>query len=97
MHKLGLTTLAATAIAVATLGLAAPANAAPAPGSVQDTIDALQAQGYHVVLNKTGAAPLSSCTVTAIRSGQQFTPFTTRDENGVVPHTFSTVYVDIGC
>jgi hypothetical protein len=99
MHKMGLAILAATGIAAATIGFAAPATAAPSGGSssVQDTVNSLQDQGYHVVLNKTGAAPLSQCTVTAIRPGQDFTPFSTRNNNGVVQHTFSTVYVDVGC
>jgi|SRR5690349_10403380 hypothetical protein len=98
MHKMGLATLAATGIAAATIGFAAPATAAPSDGSaVQDTVNSLQNQGYHVVLNKTGSAPLSQCTVTAIRPGQDFRPFSTRDNNGVVQHTFSTVYVDVGC
>ena len=84
--------------ATATVGFAAPATAAPtATGSAQDTVDSLQALGCHVVLNKTGAASLDHCKVTAIRPGQEFTPFSTRDNNGVVEHSFSTVYVDVSC
>ena len=36
-----------------------PVQAAPSgPGNAQDTISALQAQGFNVVVNKLGTAPL---------------------------------------
>jgi hypothetical protein len=61
------------------------------------TPDALQAQGYHVVPNKTGADPLYQCKISSIQSGPEVRQFSTRDNNGVVQHTFSTVYVTVSC
>ena len=100
MKKLAITTLTAAGIAAATIGLAAgPASAAPSgAGSVQDTVDSLQANGYKVILNKTGAAPLDQCTVTSIRPGQRVTQPTTRDGGSLVQHVlYTTVYVDLLC
>jgi hydroxyethylthiazole kinase-like sugar kinase family protein len=60
--------LIAGSVAAATLGLSHPALAAPAgPSSAQDTVDALNAAGYRVVLNKVGAGSLNACAVTSIR------------------------------
>ena len=98
MHNFGLATLTGTALAAALIGVAAPASAAPSGnGSAQDTVDRLQSQGYQVILNKTGTAPLSQCTVVSVRPGHQFTPYTTRDASDVVVHSFSTVYVNANC
>ena len=36
----------------------------------QDTIDALGAQGYHVIVNKLGTVPLDQSPVVAVRCGQ---------------------------
>jgi hypothetical protein len=99
-----LTSLAAVAIAATPFGLTAPANAAPAgPGSVDSTIDQLRAQGFNVVVDRTGTAPLEQCTVTAVRPGQTFS----RSDTGsglpgsafdiVTTVTGKTVYVDIVC
>ena len=61
MKKFGFATIAASGLAAAILGLAAPADAAPTgPGNAQDTVNALQAEGYHVIVNKLGSAPLTS-------------------------------------
>jgi hypothetical protein len=47
MKKFAFATLAASGLAAATLGLAAPAVAAPSgTGSAQDTVNQLQANGY---------------------------------------------------
>ncbi|MBV8927605.1 MAG: hypothetical protein JO152_00590 [Mycobacteriaceae bacterium] len=98
MQTIKITTITVTALAAIAVGAAAPVSGAPSgSGSVQDTVNSLQADGYRVILNKTGSAPLAQCTLTAIRPGQQFTPYTTRDENGVVAHSFSTIYVDATC
>jgi hypothetical protein len=99
-----LTSLAAVALAATPFGLTAPANAAPAgPGSVDSTIDQLRAQGFNVVVDRTGTAPLEQCTVTAVRPGQTFS----RSDTGsglpgsafdiVTTVTGKTVYVDIVC
>lgn len=44
----------------------APASADPQ--SAQDTISDLRAQGYSVILDRTGTAPLSDCVVTGFRN-----------------------------
>ena len=104
MKNLLLTSLAAGALAAAALGLTAPANAAPAgPGSVDATVDQLRAQGFDVVVDRTGTAPLKQCTITAVRPGQTFS----RSDTGsglpgsafdiVTTVTSNTVYVDIVC
>jgi len=99
MKKLAIITLTAAGICAATIGLAAPASAAPSgSGSVQDTVDSLQANGYKVIINKTGAAPLDQCTVTSIRPGQKVAQPTTRDGGDVVQHVlYTTVYMDVRC
>jgi len=100
MKKFGFATLAASGLAAAILGLAAPADAAPAgPGNAQDTISSLQAQGYTVIVNKQGTAPLNQSTVVAVRPGQTYS----RTDSGapgaghdlVTTVTDKTVYVDV--
>lgn len=94
--------LAAGAMTLACLGLAGSANAAPS-GTVtaSETVSSLQAQGFHVILNKIGTAPLDRCTVTSVRQGQTFS----RMDSGVpgamndivTTVTAKTVYVDVAC
>jgi hypothetical protein len=100
MKKFGFATLAASGLAAAILGLAAPAAAAPSgPGNAQNTINALQADGYHVIVNKQGSAPLDQSTVIAVRPGQTYQ----RMDSGVpgagndviTTVTGKTVYVDV--
>jgi hypothetical protein len=104
MKNLILTSLTAGALAAAALGMTAAANAAPAgPGSVDATINELRAQGFDVIVNRTGTAPQEQCTVSAIRPGQTFS----RSDTGsglpgsaldiVTTVTGKTVYVDIRC
>src|ERR1700694_1636271 len=67
----GLTATIAGGLAAAIIGLAAPAAAAPTgPGDAQQTISELQAQGYTVIVNRTGAVPLDQATVVAVRPGE---------------------------
>lgn len=100
MKKFGFATIAAGGLAAAILGLAAPADAAPTgPGNAQDTVNALQAEGYHVIVNKLGSAPLDQSTVIAVRPGQTYS----RTDSGVAGAgndlvttvTDKTVYVDV--
>jgi hypothetical protein len=94
-------TLAAGTLVAASLGLVAPAVAAPSgPGTAQDTVNSLQASGVNVVLNKVGNAPLEQCTVTAVRPGQTYS----HTDSGVpganhpvTTVTNQTVYVDLRC
>lgn len=53
--------------------LVAPAGAAWAEQSAQDTINDLQRQGYTVQIDKIGTGPLSSCVVTGVRNPQTMT------------------------
>ena len=104
MKNLIVTSLTAAALAVTALGLTAAANAAPSgPGSADATINELRAQGFDVIVNRTGTAPQEQCTVSAVRPGQTFS----RSDTGsglpgsafdiVTTVTGKTVYVDIVC
>ena len=104
MKKILLSTLAAGALTAAALGLTTTASAAPAgPSDVDTTINQLRAQGFDVIVNRTGTAALEQCTVSAVRPGQTFS----RSDTGsgqpgsafdiVTTVTGKTVYVDIAC
>lgn len=101
MHKkkkLGLATVAASGLAAAILGLAAPAAAAPTgPGNAQETINQLQADGYNVIVNRVGSTPLDQATVVAVRPGQTYsrTDSGTPGDSLATTVTDKTVYVDI--
>jgi ABC-type taurine transport system substrate-binding protein len=84
------------------LGSTGAALAAPAgPVSPSQTVNALRAQGYHVVVNTVGGGSLDGCTVKAVRPGQTFS----RTDSGVpgamddlrTTVTAKTVYVDVAC
>ena len=79
-----------------TLGSAAAATAAPSGfGNAQDTINALQSQGFNVVLNGAAVYPLSGCKVTGIEGLNS----SNIDSSGnrIDPTQFDIVYVDISC
>lgn len=98
MKKLGFTTIVASGLVAAALGLAGPAAAAPTgPGNAEQTISELEAKGYNVIVNRIGTTPLDQATVVAVRPGQTYTQadrsgpgddLTTRVVN-------KTVYVDV--
>jgi hypothetical protein len=92
----------ASATAIAAIGLAGAANAAPSgPTTASEALNSLQAQGYHVILNKTGTGPLDQCVVHSVRPGQTFE----RNDSGapgagssiVTTVTDKTVYLDVAC
>jgi hypothetical protein len=98
MKKLGFATILAGGLTAAVVGLAAPASAAPTgPGSAQDTISKLQADGYNVIVNHVGSTPLEQATVVAVRPGQTYS----RTDSGTPGDSFrttvtgKTVYVDV--
>ena len=98
MKKIGLATVAASGLAAAILGLAAPAGAAPTgPGNAQETINELQSDGYNVIVNRVGTTPLEQATVVAVRPGQTYS----RTDSGNPGDSFATtvtnktVYVDV--
>ena len=94
--------ISAVALASAALVLAGVANAAPAgPGPVDQTVSQLQADGYQVIVNKVGTAPLSNCAISAVRPGQTYS----RTDSGapgaqddlITTVTGKTAYVDVAC
>jgi hypothetical protein len=100
MKNFGFAAAMVSGVAAAIIGLAAPAAAAPTgPGNAQQTINELQAQGYTVIVNRTGTAPLDQATVVAVRPGQTYS----RTDTGVpgagndiyTTVTDKTVYVDV--
>jgi hypothetical protein len=100
IKKIGSTVAVAGGIAAAIIGLAAPAVAAPSgPGNAQQTINELQAQGYTVIVNRIGTAPLDQATVVAVRPGQTFSRRDTGvpGAGGAIYTTIiaKTVYVDV--
>jgi len=98
MKKFGITSVAASALAAAFLGLAAPVQAAPAgPGGAQDTISELQRQGYTVIVNRIGNAPLEQASVVAVRPGQTYsrTDHSGPGDDLTTKVLNKTVYVDV--
>src|SRR3954465_12413242 len=98
MKKFTVATLAASGLAAAILGLAVPADAVPTgPGNAQDTVNALEAQGYQVIVNRLGSTPLDQATVVAVRPGQTYS----RSDSGTpgdsleTTVTGKTIYVDV--
>jgi hypothetical protein len=100
MKKFALATAVVSGLAAATFGLTAPAAAAPTgPGNAQQTVNELQSQGYTVIVNRIGTAPLDQATVVAVRPGQTYS----RTDSGVpgagndiyTTVTDKTVYVDV--
>ncbi|WP_235654014.1 hypothetical protein [Mycolicibacterium houstonense] len=92
---------AASVAAVLGLCSAAPASAAPTGQmSAQSTIDQLEAQGFRVILNKVGNAPMDQCTVTAVRQGTDVKhSWVQRGPTGRVNNLvrYTTAYVDLMC
>jgi hypothetical protein len=92
MKKFGFAAVVVSGMAAAILGLTAPAQAAPTGvGDVEQTISRLEAQGYHVIVNRIGSAPLDQATVVAIREGQSYS----RTDGVVATTTGKTVYIDV--
>ncbi|SER89573.1 hypothetical protein SAMN04488583_0081 [Mycobacterium sp. 88mf] len=91
----------ASAAAALGLGLSAPALAAPTgQTSAQATISELEAQGFRVILNKVGNAPMDQCTVTAVRQGTDVKhSWVQRGPTGRVNNLvrYTTAYVDLMC
>ncbi|HEX4587336.1 MAG TPA: hypothetical protein VH185_05110 [Mycobacterium sp.] len=101
MKKFGFAAAMVSGVSAAIIGLAAPAAAAPTgPGDAQQTISALQAQGYTVIVNRIGTVPLDQAKVVAVRPGQTYS----RTDSGVpgagndivTTVTNKTVYLDVG-
>jgi hypothetical protein len=98
MKKFGFATVLAGGMTAAVLGMAAPAGAAPTgPGNAQDTINQLKADGYNVIVNRVGAAPLDQATVVAVRPGQTYSRTDSGNPGDSLQTTITdkTVYVDV--
>ncbi len=91
--------ITATTMTSAAMALAAAAAAAPTgPSQVDDTVRTLEASGYNVIINRSGAAPLSQCTVNAVRPGQTHSTTDSRGDDSLnTTITSRTVYVDVKC
>ena len=92
------TSLFAGGLIAAVIGMAAPAVAAPTgPGNAQETIDQLKADGYNVIVNRVGTAPLDHATVVAVRPGQTFSRTDSGNPGDSLETTITdkTVYVDV--
>ncbi len=98
MKKYALAALGAGALASTALVFGATAAAAPTEQSVDQTVKSLQTSGYNVIVNRTGAAPQSSCTVVGVRPGQTFSTDDTRGGSSINTTVISkTAYVDVAC
>jgi len=82
-----------------TISLAGTAAAAPSGfanfGNAQDTVNALQANGYNVIINGATVYPLSSCKVIGVEGLNN----SNIDSAGslIDPTKFDNVYVDVSC
>jgi hypothetical protein len=99
MKKYAIAAGAAGAMTATVLGLAGVATAAPTgPSKVDDMVRTLESSGYHVIVNRSGAAPLASCTVTSVRPGQTFSTIDSRGGGSPNETILSrTVLVDVAC
>ena len=101
MKNLFATTIVAGAMATAALGFAGLSSAAvrAGPSNVTTTINGLMADGYDVIVNRVGSAPMSACVVSEVRPGHQVT----RTDSGFPGDTLTTavlsktMYVDVKC
>ena len=65
----------AGAMVVSALGPAGAADAAPSgPATASEMVNALQSEGFHVVLNKVGTGSLDDCVVHSVRTGSDLHP-----------------------
>ncbi len=62
-------TMASVVLAPAGMAAAQPV----APGNALQTIGLLEAEGYDVVIDRVGSAPISECIVTSVRNPQTVT------------------------
>lgn len=74
------------------------AAAAPTGQSAEQTVKSLQTSGYHVIVNRTGTAPLANCTVLGVREGQTHATNDSRGGGSINTTVISkTAYVEIAC
>jgi CMP-2-keto-3-deoxyoctulosonic acid synthetase len=99
MKTILITAMTTAALTSGALSFAATAAAAPTgPSKVDEAVRTLEASGYNVIVNKTGAAPLAQCTVAGIRPGQTHSTTDSRGGSSLnTTVTSDTVYVDVRC
>jgi hypothetical protein len=102
MSRLHITAVTAGVLSAAALALPGAVHAAPSgPSTVEHTVRQLQADGYTVIVNKVGAAPIDQCTVASLRPGHTFSrvdsgsPGAQDDIRTTV--TGKTVFIDVAC
>ncbi|GAB7069014.1 hypothetical protein H7J06_12235 [Mycobacterium hodleri] len=94
------TTLFAAAVATAAVLVSAGvATAAPSgPSRAEDVVRTLEADGYHVIVNRVGTGQLSSCTVTGVQPGQTYSTFDSRGGSSPALTVLAkTMHVDLVC
>jgi hypothetical protein len=87
--------MAAVVPCLAGTAAADPGNGTPGYGNAQDTINALQDEGFNVQLNGAAVYPLSWCTVSGIE-GMNNSNINSAGQL-IDPNLFTTLYVDISC
>jgi hypothetical protein len=99
MKKFAIPAFVAGAMMTSVLGATAIAAAAPSgSSSVDDTVRTLEASGYTVIVNRSGTAPSSSCTVASIQPGQTYSTVDSRGSSSPSETILSkTVRVDLAC
>ena len=98
MNRPTLATIGGSAFVTLALGLAAGAQAAPSGiGSAQDTVNELENNGFNVVLNKKGEAPLDHCTVDSVRPGMTVIRPVQNGVDVVDQIVYQTVYLTAKC
>jgi hypothetical protein len=75
-------TLIALAAAACGLLIVAPGSASAESDSAIVTIGQLQAEGFHVNIDRVGSAPLSDCQVISVRNPQEQTRLVRVDGRG---------------
>jgi hypothetical protein len=82
----------AAVIGLGAISSAGVVSAAPSGvGNAQDTVNALEADGYTVQLNGNPVGPLSMCSVTGVHGLPNDPPVSGQ------PLRLTTVYVDLDC
>lgn len=91
--------VASSVVAAATFASAGVANAAPAgPSRAEDVVRMLEADGYHVIVNRVGTGQLSSCTVRSVEPGQTYSTADSRGGSSpAVTVLAKTMHVDLAC
>lgn len=98
MRMTSLATFTGAAFAAAALACSPIAGAAPSgPGSAQDTVNQIEAQGNRVILNKIGAGALGDCAVSEVRPAQPVMHVDATGGDNTVEEAYTPMYVTVTC